>query len=239
MARNAVTTSVAIWDLPTRLFHWLLAIAVLIAFFVEPEGALAFAAHAIAGYLALALVLFRLPWGIIGSRHSLFADFLYGPATVTSYAGRLLRLQLPRYVGHNPLGGWMVVILLVGAAATSLTGLFAGGEEGGSGPFAPATGEGLGDLHGTLANLLIALVVFHVAGVIIDILLTRENIVRAMITGRKELESPAASAEPPLVPSRRAVIPAIAAAAVLVYLLSATHFSGAGVGEQAAGKEED
>jgi cytochrome b len=222
--------SVPVWDAPTRIFHWLLATAVLLAYFVEPERGWQFVAHVSAGCTALALVIFRLSWGFIGSAHSRFTDFVHGLSPAAAYARQLLRLRVPRYVGHNPLGGWMVVILLAAVAATTVTGLFSAGRDGVAGPFAPPGGRGLSDWHEVLGSLVIVLVVIHVCGVLVDILLTGENLVRAMFTGRKDLDEAAAALERPLVSGRRAVVPLIVAAAVGGYLLSLIDFGGAGTG---------
>jgi len=231
--------SVPVWDAPTRLFHWLLATAVLLAYFVEPEHGWQFVLHVFAGCTALALVIFRLPWGFIGSAHSRFADFVRGFSAAAAYGRQLLRLRVPRHVGHNPLGGWMVVILLAAVAATAITGLFSAGRDGEAGPFAPAGGRGLSDWHEILGNLVIVLVVFHVCGVLVDILLTGENIVRSMFTGRKELDEAAAALERPLVSSRRAVVPLIVAAAVGGYLLSIIDFDGAASGDGVGRDDRD
>ena len=200
---------VSVWDLPTRIFHWALTVVVAVTIFVEGGEGGGFVLHATAGYLALWLTAYRLVWGFVGSPRSRFADFVYGWASVRTYAGRLLRLAPPRHVGHNPLGGWMVVALLAVTLAASASGLFTG-EDGAAGPFVGLVGgEGLGELHEVLGNLLIVLVVLHLLGVVADIVLTRENLIRAMITGRKLLDDAAAAAEPPLAGGRRGAALAI------------------------------
>jgi cytochrome b len=220
--------SVPVWDVPTRIFHWLLAVVVFVALIVEPEGG-GFVFHAAMGYVALALVVARIPWGFIGSLHSRFADFIYRPTVLIDYARRLVRLDLPRYVGHNPLGGLMAFALLAATLAAAVTGLYAGKVgKGAAGPFAVTeAAPNLSELHGFFGNLIIALVVLHVLGVIVDVVLTRENIVRAMITGRKELDEAVAARERPLVGTRRAVLPVLAAAALAAYLFWITDFAAA------------
>ena len=170
---NEAMKSIFVWDLPTRIFHWALAICVAVALIVTPEASSGFVVHATTGYLALLLVIFRLPWGFLGSRHSRFADFLYPPDKVVDFARQHLRFKVPRHVGHNPLGGWMVVILLVFVAGAAITGLLGGSWRG---------------LHGLFGNLLILLVLLHIFGVVVDTLLTRDNVVWAMITGRKKVQ---------------------------------------------------
>ncbi len=117
------TQSVPVWDLPTRLFHWSLVVLVLINLVVEPrDSVLAYRVHVTAGYLIAALVVFRLVWGVIGSPRARFTDFVTGWATVRTYARRLVQLDPPHSVGHNPLGGWMIVALLSTLTALVLTG---------------------------------------------------------------------------------------------------------------------
>jgi len=219
---------VPVWDLPTRLFHWLLALSVGTNLIIDPRGDWQFAVHVTAGCTALALVLFRIVWGLVGSRHSLFADFVRSPSVVLQDLGAALRLRLNRHTGHNPLGGWMVVALLVMTLATAATGLFSATREGTGGPFVGLIGgRGLDDIHGTLGNLMIFLVILHLCGVALHYLVARENLVGAMITGRKRLEAGVAAAEPPLVSLWRAVVPVALALALGAYLWSNADFTAA------------
>jgi cytochrome b len=215
---------VPVWDLPTRFFHWLLALSVGINLIVGPRGGWQFPVHVSAGCAALALVLFRIVWGFIGSRHSLFPDFVRGPRVVLQYLRDLLKLRQERHTGHNPLGGWMVVTLLVMTLVTATTGLFSATRRGQSGPFVGLIGgQGLGDIHGTLGNLMIFLVILHLCGVALHYLTARDNIVGAMITGRKRLAAEGAASEPALVSLWRAVLPAVLAAMLGAYLWSQAH----------------
>jgi len=216
---------VAVWDLPTRLFHWLLALCVGVNLIVSPRGSWQFPVHVTAGCTALALVLFRIVWGFIGSRHSLFRDFVRAPAIVMRHARGLLRLRQEQHAGHNPLGGWMVVTLLAMTLVTATAGLFSGTRQGLGGPFVGLIGgRGLREIHGTLGNLMIFLVILHLCGVALHYLTMRGNIVGAMITGRKRLAPEGAAAEPALVSSWRAVIPAALAAILGAYLWSQANF---------------
>ncbi len=207
-----------VWDPLVRLFHWSLVIFFTIAYLTgDDEGDL----HIISGYIVTGLVLFRLLWGFIGTRHARFTDFVTGPGKVFGYLGSLLSGRPRHYAGHNPAGGYMVLALLAGLAVTCYSGLAYYGSEG-QGPLAatpvPAItqayadedegayegGEGMEngegnefweEIHEVAANLTLALVFLHIAGVIIASRLHRENLVRAMITGRKPLEQ-----EPPTPP---------------------------------------
>jgi cytochrome b len=175
------------------------------------------------GCVVLALIAFRLGWGVLGSPRSRFADFLRPWAVVRSYVVELVRLSPPRHAGHNPLGGWMVALLLAACFATAATGLFSGGD-GGAGPFAASVfgsgSEGLAGLHAVLGNFLVPLVVVHVLGVLADWLLTGDNVIRAMITGAKELDRAQAAREPPLVGHRRAIALGVVVAVLGGYLLA-------------------
>src|SRR5512144_1564575 len=184
--------AVPVWDLPTRIFHWVLVIAVVVSYATGGEKGSWFVVHTVSGYVVALLLLFRLAWGFWGSAHSLFSDFVYSSRSVSAYVKRLARLAPPKFVGHNPLGGWMVVLMLVVLAANVITGLLSGEEHGPGGlllPLIAASGEeGLGELHEVLANVILVLASLHILGVAADWILTRENIVRAMITGNKTVE---------------------------------------------------
>lgn len=209
--------NIKVWDLPTRVFHWTLFLAVVIALVTGDEGEEGvLSIHQIFGFLVMALLIFRLGWGLIGTRHARFASFIRGPQAVLSYVRALARFSPPASLGHNPLGAWMIVLLIVDLCVVVGTGLFAIGGEGGEGgesegheggealggaggipaagggPYAhsvsPGTADFLGEVHGLFSNLLIALIVVHVLGVLIDWLLTRDNVIWAMITGEKRLK---------------------------------------------------
>lgn len=181
---------ILVWDRATRAFHWTLAVTVAICWLTsEAEGAL-FWTHSVSGYAILLLVLFRLTWGVLGGRHARFEDFVCGWAAVRDHARRLLTLTPPRHIGHNPLGGWMILALLAGLALVVVTGLFAA-DDGDAGPYAmlvkPGVAEALSEVHETLASFLLFLIVLHVLGVLAYSLLGRENLVRALWTGIKRV----------------------------------------------------
>ena len=118
-------TYVRVWDLPTRVFHWLLAISVLVAYVTSGERSTAFVIHVGAGHLILLLLLFRLLWGFIGSPHSRFADFLYSWRSIRNYLLGIARLRPAKFVGHNPLGGLMVFAMFLLLLVIIVTGLSA------------------------------------------------------------------------------------------------------------------
>jgi cytochrome b len=169
--------TIRVWDPLVRLFHWSLVISFTVAW-LNTEGK---DLHQGAGYLVLALVAVRLIWGIVGSRHARFRDFVPRPKELLAYLKSLPSGHPRRYLGHNPAGGVMIVLLL---AMLILTG--------GSG-WLETTDAFWGivwveNLHAALANLTVVLVFAHVAGVVFSSLAHRENLTLAMITGRKRVE---------------------------------------------------
>jgi cytochrome b len=147
--------------------------------------------HSYAGYLIAGLLLFRLLWGLVGPRYARFTDFVKSPATVIAYLKDLAGFRAKRYVGHNPAGGAMIVVLLIMLVATTLSGLLAYGSVG-SGPLVGLFvnhnsfgSELLEEVHEFFANFTLLLVVIHLGGVAFESLLHNENLVRSMFTGVK------------------------------------------------------
>jgi cytochrome b len=183
---------VRVWDPLVRVFHWSLVAAFATAFIVEDD---LLGVHVWAGYLVLALIAVRLVWGVIGTRHARFSDFVRGPRQVIAYIGDALRLRAGRHLGHNPAGGAMVIALLALVSATGISGLALYGAQELSGQLAPlmgglppAWGGALEEAHEVLANLTLVFIIAHVAGVIFSGLAHRENLVLSMLTGRKRLD---------------------------------------------------
>lgn len=169
---------VMVWDLFVRLFHWSLVTLFVIAW-ATAEGWRA--AHEYAGYAIAVLIGLRLVWGVVGSRYARFADFIYRPSTVVRYVGDIVRNRARRYLGHNPAGGAMVVVMLLSLIATIATGI------------ALTTGSTFDHrwvrgLHELATNLTILLAILHVAGVVLASLQHRENLIRSMITGLKRAD---------------------------------------------------
>lgn len=202
--------SVKVWDPLVRLFHWSLVAAFAIVWLSGDEES---RLHELAGYAIIGLVLVRIVWGFVGTRYARFSDFVYRPATVLGYAREMLIAKPRHYLGHNPLGGMMILALLVSLLAAGATGLALQGAEEGTGPFAALSAgttmtmpsliatavaddddeedegneEIWEELHEFFANLTLLLVALHIAGVIIGSLVHRENLVRSMFTGRKRV----------------------------------------------------
>lgn len=195
----AAQARVKVWDPFVRLFHWSLVTAFFIAYFTEEDQ---LRPHAIAGYVVGALIVARLAWGFVGPRHARFDDFVRSPRTIFAYSRDMLRGHARRYLGHNPAGGAMILMLLLALAATVVTGLVIYGADKGLGPLAPwlagqeALGESLEEAHEFLANFTLFLVLLHVGGVIVGSFMHRENLIRAMINGykrQKENDGPSAT----------------------------------------------
>ena len=161
---------IRVWDLPLRLFHWVLVIAIAVAFLSSEEDSALNAWHVLSGWVAAILIVFRLVWGFIGGEHSRFSDFIR-PSRIAHHISGLLRGEREPSLGHNPLGAVAVVILLVLTAVTVWTGAFGG--------------EAAEELHEVTAWVLLAMVAVHVIAVIVMSVLERENLARAMITGDK------------------------------------------------------
>jgi len=176
-----------VWDLFLRIFHWSLAFFFLLAYFLVTDR---LRLHSHAGYTVGLLVLFRVLWGVIGSRPAHFVEFVVGPWRSIRYFALLLRGRANNYLGHNPAGAAMIVALLVCVLLTSLSGVALFALEG-SGPLANTfVANWPGDLleggHEFFANLSLALVVIHVIGVVYSSYVYRENLIKSMITGKKK-----------------------------------------------------
>lgn len=166
--------SILVWDIPTRLFHWLFALSFAVAYVTAEADGWA-GVHVFSGLLMLGLIALRVIWGVLGSRYARFSSFLFSPVAAFKYLLDTLRGKAERHVGHNPAGSWAIYLLLllgVGISASGLSLL--------------VVGEQFEDVHEALANGALAVVVVHVIGVIAASFLHRENLPRAMVTGYKE-----------------------------------------------------
>lgn len=219
--RTRRTEPVLIWDLPTRLFHWLLVALVSVSFASGKLGGNAMITHERCGAAILALLIFRAAWGFIGSPASRFRTFLAGPSTVVRYAQTLLRREAAPYLSHNPLGGWSVMAMLLALLIQAGTGLFANDDIFTEGPLykwvSKATSDRLTSIHHLNQDLIIILVAVHICAVLFHLIYKKENLITPMITGMKPWKgSPKMRMKP--APAWRAVLVA-AAAAGAVYVL--------------------
>ncbi|CAN5235257.1 hypothetical protein BH11PSE9_BH11PSE9_29600 [soil metagenome] len=171
----APARKVLIWDAPVRVFHWLLVFSFAGAY-LSAESERWRLLHVSLGYTMAGLVVFRIVWGLLGTRHARFADFVRGPAAIARYVSAMLHGQHVRHVGHNPVGALAIVALLGLTLAIAGTGWAVFGDVG---------GEWLEEAHELAANTMLAVVGLHIAGVLLASRLGRENLVGAMISGRK------------------------------------------------------
>jgi cytochrome b len=185
--------SIKVWDPFVRIFHWTLVLSFFIAYITEEDY---LGIHSYAGYIVLALISLRIIWGIIGTRHARFTDFVYSPKTIKRFLQDTLKMKARRYLGHNPAGGAMIILMMLSLLITSITGLAVYGAEEQAGPLASwfsqshrIWGDIFEELHEFFANFSVLLIVIHVAGVIIESLLHKENLVKAMIDGKKRIET--------------------------------------------------
>lgn len=174
-AEDTTHRRILVWDAPVRLFHWLFA-ACFAGAWLSAESEHWRLVHVTLGYTAGGLVIFRLAWGLVGTKYARFSSFVCGPAPVWRYLLGILRGHPQRHVGHNPAGAVVIVAMLAMACALTVTGWVTYNDVG---------GNWLGELHEALSSFMLALVGTHVAGVIVSSLLHRENLVGAMISGRK------------------------------------------------------
>ena len=189
------TDSRLVWDLPVRVTHWALALAVAGCWATHYAGVEWFTWHRRLGYTVLVLAVFRVVWGFVGTRHARFAVFLRGPRALLAY----LRERGRATVGHNPLGALSVLALLALLLLQAATGLFANDEIMNMGPFygwiAPELSNQITSLHRASSEWLLVLIGLHVAAVAFYVRVRRQPLVRAMITGHKPAtDVPAAEA---------------------------------------------
>lgn len=165
---------ILVWDIPTRLFHWLLVTCFVVAY-LSSESERWQLWHVTAGYVFGVLLLFRLVWGFIGTRYARFGDFVRGPGAVLVYLRTLLTRHPGHYVGHNPAGAWAILAIMTLGLLTVLTGWASFND----------FGDWVGALHDLVVNGLLLVISIHIGGVLVSSLLHRENLVRAMVNGYK------------------------------------------------------
>ncbi|HEY2627962.1 MAG TPA: cytochrome b/b6 domain-containing protein, partial [Usitatibacter sp.] len=185
------TVSIKVWDLPVRIFHWAIVVLLVLQVTTGEIGGGVMALHLIGGYAILVLLVFRVLWGFAGSTHARFASFIAGPVATIRFARRLFSRQAVPQVGHNPLGGWSVVAMIVLMLLQAGSGLFANDGDEALGPFAPYVpidvSNAFTEFHRWNLKLLIVLSALHVVAVLFHWLVKRDNLISAMFTGVKEV----------------------------------------------------
>ncbi|MBL8510886.1 MAG: cytochrome b/b6 domain-containing protein [Betaproteobacteria bacterium] len=184
----AATRLIPVWDIWLRLFHWLLVLDIICLYITGKLGGNWLEWHQRAGYLALGLIGFRLIWGMVGSHHARFIHFVKGPITVWRYLRGRLASESAQ-LGHNPLGAWSVVAMLLVVAVQAVTGLFSNDDVLLEGPYAAKVSKELSDwltgIHKINSNILLALIALHVLAIVLYAVVKKNNLVGPMLTGRK------------------------------------------------------
>lgn len=216
------TDRILVWDLPTRLFHWLLATALAGSWITHEAGLEWTQMHMWLGYTVLSLVVFRIIWGFFGPKNARFSSFLAGLSQTRQYASAWLAGDPPRYTGHNPLGGWAILAMLASVLVQGVTGLFNTDDIMHSGPWftgvSKETAELMHEIHEINFNILLLLIVLHLAAIFSYWARWRVNLVTPMVDGHK----PAHLADPAhAVTGQRLLLAtiALAAAAGIIWLM--------------------
>lgn len=219
--KNRFLQNIHVWDLPTRLFHWTL-VALMIAQWLTAEASSAMDWHVWGGYAVLALVLFRLIWGFAGSDTARFSNFVRGPGAALAYVQAMRRGENPHHLGHNPLGAWSIIVMLLLLLIQAGTGLFANDDIMIEGPLYAWVSKGTSDwlttIHKLNFNLLLLVIAVHLSAVLFYLLVKRENLVHPMLSGFKRLPPELAGQAPRIVNPWRGLA-ALAVAVVAVWLL--------------------
>ena len=219
---------ILVWDVPVRLFHWLLVALMATSYFSGRAGGDWMQLHFWSGYAIMTLLFFRLVWGFVGSTTARFSSFLKGPTAAFTHVAHFFRKEGPRDVGHNPLGGAMVLVLIVAVLAQVGTGLFSADTDTGmvNGPLALKVAdkwvERATDFHAWWINVLLILVAVHVAAVVLYLVWKRHNLIGPMITGRKRIDQavePGAPTPRLAFGSSRLAMSVLLACAALVYFI--------------------
>jgi cytochrome b len=196
-SRNTGLSTVQAWDPLIRLFHWSLVFFFLLAFITEDDW---MNLHVWAGYGVALLVIFRLFWGLVGTRNARFFTFVKSPRVVKKHLKSMLSRKPGHYLGHNPVAAVMVIALLASIALIAFSGMILIATEG-QGPlvgtvFATWNGEWVEELHEFFADFTLLLIFAHVGGVVVSSFLEGENLARAMITGQKKARANWADVNP-------------------------------------------
>jgi cytochrome b len=183
--------SIKVWDVPVRLVHWAIVVLLVIQLVTGYIGGELMPWHAYSGYAMLVLVIFRILWGFAGSTHARFTSFLAGPAATLRFARRLFSREAVPQVGHNPLGGWMVIALVVSLGLQATTGLFANDGASAFGPLAALVSlevsNNLTHFHRFNLKVLLVLSGVHIGAVFFHWLVKKENLFGAMFNGMKRV----------------------------------------------------
>ncbi|BDX06037.1 cytochrome b/b6 domain-containing protein [Planctobacterium marinum] len=184
---SKIKKSRLVWDLPVRLFHWLLVLAIAAQWYTGEQGDTWLEWHFYIGYFTLGLILFRVVWGFCGTRYALFSEFLVSPGK----ALKSLKDKSSQFIGHTPLGGYMTVLLLVVIFLQAMSGLFTSDEIFTDGPWRSVISGDYQELadwaHGNLFTVIQVAVALHIAAAFYYLIIKKQNLIRAMIDGKKSI----------------------------------------------------
>ena len=190
---NTLTKEISVWDPLVRIFHWTLVISFFTAYFTEDDFQ---TIHTWAGYTIISLLIVRILWGFVGTKHAKFSDFIYSKQEIIRFIKDSFAFKAKRYIGHNPAGGAMIFLLILSLIITTTTGLFLFAIEEGQGPLAAFLSSDWSvledvfeELHEFFANFTLFLVFIHIAGVLVESLIHKENLVKSMINGKKNIDT--------------------------------------------------
>jgi len=202
-AASARLQRVSVWDLPTRIFHWVLVGLVAVSLITGTLGGTAMDYHERSGVAILVLILFRLIWGFVGGRQARFASFVRGPRQALAYLRTHLGPDGRPYLGHNPLGGWSILAMLATLLLQAGSGLFATDDILTEGPLyhlvTPATSAWLTHVHHLNKTILIAFIALHLGAIVFYLLVKRENLLTPMIFGDKMWPEPIETDKPKII----------------------------------------
>ncbi|GGY71779.1 hypothetical protein GCM10011613_15820 [Cellvibrio zantedeschiae] len=217
--------TIKVWDLPVRIFHWLLVLLFIAAYITNSLGTNYFQYHLWCGYALIVLVSFRIIWGLVGTYHARFSNFVRNPITTIKYAINTLRGTEKHYLGHNPLGAIMVIVLLLASLIQGVSGLFTNDEILNVGPLYAYVSDELSlkltSLHRQLFYWILGAILLHIVAVLVHVFIKRDNIIKAMFTGKKAQQDHAVD-QTPISSSRiwLAIIIVIILALVLAWIIS-------------------
>jgi cytochrome b len=207
--------AILVWDFPTRLFHWLTAALIAVAYITYLLGWMNW--HAVAGDAALTLIVFRVLWGFFGSQTARFSRFVAAPRAALAQLEHMFRREPDRQLGHNAAGGWMVLLLLALVLGEALSGIYVQNDVANQGPLTEITpariANGITASHRLFWDALLGAILLHVLAIIVYAAAKGQDLLRPMITGWKML--PAGVVQPPVAgPLRAALLLGISALAV-------------------------
>jgi len=180
---------VLIWDLPLRLFHWLLVATIVGAWYTSDQDNGLIDYHLILGYVTLGLIIFRIVWGFLGTTHAKFSQFIPTPNKVIHYVKHFKQPQVTPYAGHNPLGGLMVIFMLIIILFQAISGLFMNDDIFTNGPYYGTINEEfeaiLTFFHRNSFNVILGAIALHLLAILFYKVIKKKSLVTAMITGKK------------------------------------------------------